>query len=41
MNCGSAPRERALDALADPAPAKGAIHRIGEELSVQPEALRT
>ena len=38
-------RERAtrmaLDALADPARAKGAIRRIGEELGVHPEALRT
>ena len=36
-------RERAtrmtLDALADPARAKGAIGRIGEELGVHPEAL--
>lgn len=30
-----------LDALADPARAKGAIRRIGEELGVHPEALRT
>ena len=38
-------RERAtrmtLDALADPARAKGAIGRIGEELGVHPEALRS
>ncbi|TFH52897.1 transposase [Actinomyces viscosus] len=38
-------RERAtrmaLDALADPARAKGAIRRIGEELGVHPEVLRT
>ena len=38
-------RERAtrmeLDALTDPARAKGAIGRIGEELGVHPEALRT
>ena len=38
-------RERAtrmaLDALADPAWARGAIRRIGEELGVHPEALRT
>ena len=38
-------RERAtrmaLDALADPAWAKGAIRWIGEELGVHPEALRT
>ncbi|WP_420896473.1 transposase [Actinomyces naeslundii] len=31
----------ALDALVDPARAKGAIRRIGEELGVHPEALRT
>jgi len=30
-----------LDALVDPAWAKGAIRRIGEELGVHPEALRT
>ena len=30
-----------LDALADPARARGAIGRIGEELGVHPEALRT
>ena len=30
-----------LEALADPARAKGAIRRIGEELGVHPEALRT
>ena len=38
-------RERAtrmaLEVLADPARAKGAIRRIGEELGVHPEALRT
>ena len=38
-------RERAtrmaLDALAGPVRAKGAICRIGEELGVHPEALRT
>ena len=38
-------RERAtrmaLDALADPARAKGAIRRIADELGVHPEALRT
>ena len=38
-------RERAmrmaLDALADPARAKGAIGRIADELGVHPEALRT
>ena len=31
----------ALEALAEPARAKGAIRRIGEELGVHPEALRT
>ena len=31
----------ALGVLADPAWAKGAIRRIGEELGVHPEALRT
>ena len=31
----------ALEALADPAWAKGAIRRIGEELGVHPEALRS
>ena len=31
----------ALDALADPARAKGAIRRIADELGVHPEALRT
>ena len=41
MSCASGPRGRALDALADPARAKGAIRRIGEELGVHPEALRT
>ena len=30
-----------LDALADPARAKGAIRRIADELGVHPEALRT
>lgn len=38
-------RERATrmasDALADPARARGAIRRIGDELGVRPEALRT
>ena len=38
-------RERAtriaLEALVDPAQARGAICRIGEELGVHPEALRT
>ena len=38
-------RERAtrmtLEALADPARAKGAVRRIAEELGVHPEALRT
>ena len=31
----------ALEALADPARAKGAVRWIGEELGVHPEALRT
>ena len=31
----------ALEALADPARAKGAFRRIDEELGVHPEALRT
>ena len=31
----------ALEALAGPARAKGAIRRIGEELGVHPEALRS
>ena len=39
MSCVSEPRGRALEALADPARAKGAIRRIGEELGVHPEAL--
>ena len=30
-----------LEALADPARAKGAIRRIADELGVHPEALRT
>jgi len=30
-----------LEALADPARARGAVRRIGEELGVHPEALRT
>ena len=30
-----------MEALADPARAKGAIRRIAEELGVHPEALRT
>ena len=34
-------RRMALDALADPARAKEAVRRIGEELGVHPEALRT
>ncbi|WP_167150179.1 transposase [Actinomyces sp. ZJ308] len=38
-------RERAtrmtLEALADPARAKGAVRRIADELGVHPEALRT
>ena len=41
MSCVSGPRGRALEALADPARAKGAIRRIAEELGVHPEALRT
>ena len=41
MSCASEPRGRALDALADPARAKGAIGRIADELGVHPEALRT
>ena len=41
MSCASELRGRALDALADPARAKGAIRRIAEELGVHPEALRT
>ena len=42
MSCGSEPRGRALEALVDPARAKGAVRRIGEELGVPPpEALRT
>ena len=41
MSCVSEPRGRAWEALADPARAKGAIRRIGEELGVHPEALRT
>ena len=41
MSCGSELRGRALDALADPARVKGVIRRIGEELGVHPEALRT
>ena len=43
--CPDELRERAtrmtLEALADPARAKGAIRRIGEELGDHPEALRT
>ena len=41
MSCGSGLRGRALEALADPVRVKGAIRRIGEELGVHPEALRT
>ena len=41
MSCASAPRGRALEALADPARAKGAIRRIADELGVHPEALRS
>lgn len=36
MSCGSEPRGRALEALVDPARAKGAVRRIGEELGVPP-----
>ena len=41
MSCGSGPRGRASEVLADLARARGAIRRIGEELGVHPEALRT
>ncbi|WP_430515751.1 transposase [Actinomyces oris] len=41
MSCGSGPRGRALAALAAPARARGAIRRIGEELGVHLEALRS
>ena len=41
MSCASEPRGRALEALADPARAKGAIRRIADELGVHPEALRS
>ena len=41
MSCASGPRGRALEALADPARAKGAVRRIADELGVHPEALRT
>ena len=41
MSCASEPRGRALEALADPARAKGAIRRTAEEPGVHPEALRT
>ena len=41
MSCVSGPRGRALEALAYPARAKGAIRRIGEEQGIHPEALRT
>ena len=41
MSCASGPRGRALEALADPARAKGVSRRIGEELGVHPEVLRT
>ena len=37
----SGPRGRALDALADPAQAKGAIRRIARELGIHHEALST
>ena len=36
MSCASEPRGRALEALADPARAKGAIRRIADELGVHP-----
>ena len=38
MGCGSGPRGRVLEALADPGRAEGAVRRIGEELGVRPEA---
>ena len=41
MSFANGLRGRALEALADPARAKGTIRRIGEELGVHPEALRT
>ena len=41
MGCASGPRGRVLDALADPVRARGAIRRIGGELGVAPEALRS
>ena len=41
MSCASGLRGRALEALADPARAKGAIRRIGDELGVHLEAVRT
>ena len=41
MSCASGPRGRALEALAGPVRAKGAICRIADELGVHPEALRT
>lgn len=41
MSCGSGPRGRVLAALAAPARARGAVRRIGEELGVHPEALRS
>ena len=36
MSCASEPRGRALEALADPVRAKGAIRRIADELGVHP-----
>ena len=41
MSCASGPRGRALETLAGPVRAKGAIRRIADELGVHPEALRT
>ena len=41
VGCASGPRGRVLDALADPVRARGAIRRIGGELGVAPEALRS
>ena len=41
MSCASELRGRALEALADPARARGAIRRIAEELGVHPEAVCT
>ena len=41
MSCAGGPRGRVLEALADTARAKGAVCRIGEELGVHPEGLRS